>query len=64
MEDAQPADGDGGGGVRRIHSTPCGFAADEPDGRSGEEVVEGADGVGAAAHAGQHRIGEPALLLQ
>ena len=27
-------------------------------------MVEGADGVGAAAHAGQHRVGEPALLLQ
>ena len=64
VEDAQLSGGDGGGGVRRVRPAPRRLTADEADGGIRDEVVEGADGVGAAAHTGQHRVGELPLLLQ
>ena len=63
MEDAQAAGGDGGGGLEGVHAPSGGLAADEPDGGIADEVVEGADGVGAAAHAGDDGIGELSLLF-
>ena len=48
VEDAQLSGGDGGGGVRRVRPAPRRLTADEADGGIRDEVVEGADGVGAA----------------
>ena len=40
------------------------LAADEPHVLILDKVVETPDGVGSAAHAGQHRVGQPSLLLK
>ena len=63
VKDAQPPGGDGGRRLGRVHAPPRGLAADESDGGLADKVVEGPDGVGAAAHAGHHRVGQLALLL-
>ena len=41
-----------------------GLDADDPDGVIVEERMEQAHGVGAAADAGDHRVRQPAFLLQ
>ena len=64
MEDAQPAGSDGRRRFQGVNAPAGGLAADEPHLPVFKEVVKAADGVGAAAHAGDHRVGELPLLLE
>lgn len=47
-----------------LHPVPGGLAADEADALVGDEGVEEADGVGAAADAGDRRVREAPGALQ
>ena len=64
VENAQSARVDGGGGLKGVYAAACRFTADEPDALVLNEVVETADGVGAAAHAGDDGIRQTAFLFQ
>ena len=64
VEDAQASGGNSRRRLRRVHAAPRRLAADQPHRGVVNEVIEGPDGVGTAAHAGQHRVGQSALPLQ
>ena len=64
VENAHPAGVNRGGGFKGVDAPSGGLTADQPDARVVDKVVEAADGVGTAAHAGHHRIGKTALFFQ
>lgn len=64
MEDTQLPSGDGGRRLRGVHPPASRLAADQPDLSVSDEMIEAADGVGAAPHTGEHRVGQPPLLFQ
>ena len=59
MEDAEPSRRYRRRRLGRVDAAPRRLAADELHGRVADEVVEGADGVRAAADAGEHGVGQP-----
>ena len=64
VQDAGLARGQGGRVLAGLDAVPGGLAADEADVRVRDEGVEEADGVGAAADAGDGRVGQPSGALQ
>ncbi|KAG1249701.1 hypothetical protein G6F65_019027 [Rhizopus arrhizus] len=64
MQHAQPACANAGGVLRGVDSMAPGFHAVQLDLGLTQKGVEEADGVGAAADAGDHHVGQPARLLQ
>ena len=51
--------------VSGVSAPPAGrLAADQPDLFVPDKVIEAADGIGTASHTGEHRVGQPPLLLQ
>ena len=56
VENAERTSADGGCGLLRVDASSGSLKADEPYLRMGNEVIESADGVGTAAHAGEHSI--------
>ena len=64
VEDAYASGCHGGGSLKGVDAPTGGLAADEADILVPDEVVEGADGVGAAAHTGDDGIGQSALFFQ
>ena len=61
MEDAHAAGVDRGGRLEGADAAPCRLATDQADALVVDVVVEGAHRVGAAAHAGDHGVGQLAL---
>ena len=64
VENPQPASADGGGCLEGIDAAAGGLAADEGYVFVINEMVEGSDGVGAAADTGDDRVGQASLLLK
>ena len=64
VENAQPAGVDGGSCFKGIDAAACRLAADQAHILILDEMVEAADGIGTAAHAGDDGIGQPAFLFQ
>ena len=64
MEDTQLAGGNGGGGLKGVDAPAGRFATDQPDALILDEVVKASDGVGAAAHTGDDRIGQATFFFQ
>ena len=64
VQDAGLAGGEGGRVLAGLDAVSGGLAADEPYAGVGDEGVEEADGVGAAADAGDRGVGQPAGPLQ
>ncbi len=64
VEDAQPTGGHRGRGLKGIHAPACGLTADQPNAGILDKIVEGADGVAAAADAGDNRVRQLSLLGQ
>ena len=62
MENAQPPGVDGGCRLEGVDTSPGRLAADEPHVFILNKKGKTSDGVGSAAHAGQHRVGEASLL--
>ena len=63
VKNTHPARIHGGGRFKGIDSSSRRFRADQPHRRIVNEMIEAADGVGASAHAGDHRVGKPSLLF-
>ena len=64
MENAQTARIDGGGSLKGVDAAACGLTADQAHGLVVDEIVETANGIGAAAHAGNDGIRQAAFLFQ
>ena len=63
VKDAETSGCDGGGGLEGVHASARGLTANQPHRGLVDEMIKRADGVGAAAHTGQHHIREPPLFL-
>ena len=62
MEDSETTGCDGCRSFRSIYATSCCLTADETNVFVLNEIVEGSDSIGAAAHTGQDNIRKPALF--
>src|SRR5699024_3853464 len=56
VENAKPSGRDGSRRFKGFHAPAGRLAADEPDALVLNKMVKASNGVGAAAHAGQHRV--------
>ena len=64
MKDADPAGRDRRGGLKGVDASACRFAADQTHVLIPDKMIKAADGVGAAADAGDHRVGQSALFFE